>query len=240
MDTLFIDMYHRYFSDYEPLDAFLFHAQEELAGISLAGKKVLEIGCGRGAFSLYLALVSKAEKVIALDEAEGHGAHETYLQRLEEIVGKHSVANLETMKASISKTVFPDETFDVIIANFSLHHVIRSSGYLFKDAKAREDSLHVFQSLKKYLKPGGQIVLREMSRINFWRCMPYRWKMDHIDWQIHPTLKEWLWVLKAAGFVDLSFTFFTPYFLSTWPSMVVRNRLANFFFSSTFYLYGTK
>jgi len=60
----------RYFSDYEPYDAFLFHAQEELAGISIAGKEVLEIGCGRGVFLFYLALSGGAEKVIMFDEAE--------------------------------------------------------------------------------------------------------------------------------------------------------------------------
>ena len=141
MDNGFIDIYHRYFSDYEPIDAFLFHAEEELTGISLAGKKVLEIGCGRGAFSLYMALSAKAEKVIALDEAEGHGAHATYLRHLEEIVSKHSVANVETMKASISKTPiknrmdflchditkrleFADKSFDLIVCKGTLDAVL--------------------------------------------------------------------------------------------------------------------
>jgi SAM-dependent methyltransferase len=240
MDNDFSEIYRRYFLDYENLDAFLFHAQEELTCISLEGKRVLEIGCGRGAFSLYMALSGKAQKVIALDEAEGHGSDEKGFHQLDEIVQKNSISNVETIKSGINKVKIQENTLDLIVANFSIHHVIRSSGYIFKDKKAKEDLLNIFNYLKRYLKKDGQIVLREMSRINFWRFMPYRWKMSHIDWEIHPTLKEWLWVLKTAGFEDLSYTFLTPYFLSKWPSLLVRNRLANFFFSSTFYLYGNK
>ena len=240
METAFQEIYHRYYSDYEPYDAFLFHAQEELKDISLGGKEVLEIGCGRGSFSLYMALSGNAKKVLALDESAGFGADETYLRRLEEIVRNHSINNVETVKASISKTAFHEETFDVIVANFSLHHVIRSSWFSPENEIAQQELLDLCTSLKAYLRKNGTLVLREMSRMNFWRFMPYRWKMSHIDWEIHPTLKEWLLVLNRAGFRDISYAFLTPCFLSSWPSCLVRNRLANFFFSSTFYLYGTK
>ena len=240
MKTAFQEIYHRYYTDYEPYEAFLFHAREELTHCSLEGKEVLEIGCGRGAFSLYMALSGKAKKVLALDESAGFGADETYLRRLEEIVRNHSIGNVETMQTSINKTAFPEESFDVIVANFSLHHVIRSSWSLTDNHKAQEELLELCTSLKSCLRKNGRLVLREMSRINFWRFMPYRWKMSHIDWEIHPTLKEWLLVLNRAGFKNVSCEFFTPYFLSAWPSFLIRNRFANFFFSSTFYLYGAK
>jgi len=240
MEAAFQEIYHRYYSDHEPYDAFLFHAQEELKDLSLEGKEVLEIGCGRGSFSLYMALWGNAKKVLALDESAGFGADETHLRRLEETVRNHSILNVETMKASINTTAFPKERFDVIVANFSLHHVIRSSWFPPENEKAQKELLELCTALKACLRKNGTLVLREMSRMNFWRFMPYRWKMSHIDWEIHPTLKEWLLVLNQTGFKDVSYEFLTPYFLSTWPSFVVRNRLANFFFSSTFYLYGTK
>ena len=238
METTFQDIYHRYYLDYEPYEGFLFHAQEELKDISLNGKEVLEIGCGRGAFSLYMALSGKAKMILALDESAGFGADEAYLRGLEEIVKSQSIVNVETMKASITTVTFPAETFDVIVANFSLHHVVRSSWCLPDNSEAQRELLDLLTALKTCLRKNGILVLREMSRINFWRFMPYRWKMSHIDWEIHPTLREWLAVLKQAGFRDVSYSFLTPCFLSTWPPFIVRNRFANFFFSSTFYLYG--
>ena len=240
MEATFRDIYHQHYLDYEPYEGFLFHAQEELKDISLRGKDVLEIGCGRGAFSLYMALAGKAKKVLALDESAGFGADEAYLRGLEEIVKSQSIDNVETMKTSITDVPFHEGTFDVIVANFSLHHVVRSSWCLPDNSEAQRELLDLLNALKIYLRKDGILVLGEMSRINFWRFMPYRWKMSHIDWEIHPTLREWHGVLNQAGFRDVSYSFLTPYFLSTWPSFIVRNRFANFFFSSTFYLYGTK
>ena len=138
MKTAFQKMYQQYYSDYEPYDAFLFHAQEELKDCFLEGKDILEIGCGRGAFSLFMALSGKAQKVLALDESAGFGADGTNLRRLEEIVRNHSIDNVETIEASISKIPFPEGSFDVIVANFSLHHVIRSSWCLPENQKAQK------------------------------------------------------------------------------------------------------
>ena len=192
--------------------------------------------------------VSQEQKQLTHQGAERRRRRKARKTRKEDThtIGRRGVATPpqksrpKGIKASINKTAFPEEAFDVIVANFSLHHVIHSSWLLPENEKAQKELLDLCTSLKACLRKNGTLVLREMSRMNFWRFMPYRWKMGHIDWEIHPTLKEWLLVLKQAGFRDVSYKFLTPYFLSTWPSFVVRNRLANFFFSSTFYLYGTK
>lgn len=52
MDELFAAVYEKIFTDDEPLDAFLFLAEEQFNGVSLADKTILEIGCGSGALSL--------------------------------------------------------------------------------------------------------------------------------------------------------------------------------------------
>ena len=240
MDKIFYDIYNQYFTDYEPYNAFMFHAEEQLHGLDLQGKDVVEIGCSRGAFSVYMALTKRAKRVIALDEAEGHGADAQHFYKLNEIINKHDIKNLELRKADITKIAFEKESLDIIVANFSLHHAIRSGGYIFKNEQAREELLGILKLSHRYLKSNGFVSLREMSRLNLWRFMPYKWKMSHIDWDIHPTLREWLWALKKADFKNVSYSFLTPFFLCKWPPQLVRNFLANFFFSSTFYLYGHK
>ena len=240
MESLFHEMYHRHFNNHEPYDAFVFHAREQLDGISLAGKRVLEIGCGRGSFSLFMALTCAPTKVTSLDEAEGCGADAALFKQLEDIAQQNSIRTIETIRADIAATDFPEKSFDVIVANFSLHHAIRSGGYIFRDQAAQKEIIFIFEKLRHYLADGGVLVLREMSRINFWRFMPYKWKMGHIEWDIHPTLCEWLWALRKAGFKNVRRAFLTPYFLSRLPSLLVRNSIANFFFSSSFYLYAEK
>ena len=241
MEINFKEIYQRYYADYEPYDAFLFHAQEELAGISLSGKTVLEIGCGRGAFAIYMALAGGAHKVIALDEAEGYGADRENLEQLQAIIERHALVTLEIIKADITASaLFPDECFDLIVSNFAIHHSLHAHRKQASSDEVQNELVKIFINLNRNLNKGGQIVLREMSGINFWRFMPYRWKMSHIDWDIHPSLRQWLMALKEAGFNGITHAFLTPYCLSKWPSLLVRNRLANFFFSSSFYLYGKK
>lgn len=241
MESDFKDLYHRYYLDYEPYDAFLFHAYEELSGISVTGKKVLEIGCGRGAFSLFLALAGGAERVVALDEAEGFGSDKEHLKRFAEIIECHAIGGIEIIKADITTPhLFPDESFDLIVSNFAMHHLLDPH----RDGGAKNDRTHelvgVFKMLNRYLKKGSRMVLREMSGINFWRYMPYHWKMSHIEWELHPSLTQWLRLLRNAGFEEIGHTFLTPFALSQVPPFLVRNSFANFFFSSSFYLYGTK
>jgi SAM-dependent methyltransferase len=241
MEASFKEIYTRYYRDYEPYDAFLFHAREELAGLVLSGKTVLEIGCGRGAFSIYMALAGGADRVIAIDEAEGFGAVKENLSYLQAIVQRHEIPAIRTMKADIIvPALFPDEYFDLIVANFSLHHSLPAHRQRTSKDEVNKELLRMFNNLNRYLTKGGQIVLREMSGINFWRFMPYRWKMSHIDWDIHPSRRQWLVALHNAGFREVRYSFLTPFFLSRWPSLLVRNRFASFFCSSTFYLYGTK
>ena len=239
MDDDFNPLYTRYLAEHEPLDAFLFHADEQLRRISLADKDILEIGCGGGAFSLYMALCGKAKKVIALDEAEGKGFAIKPFKQLQTILQNHKIPNLTVVKSSIYDYAVPENSFDLIVGNFSLHHAIRPFGYLFKNEKARHAALSTFKLLHSLLKDGGMVVLREMSRSNFWRFLPYKWKMSHVDWKGHATLNEWLWIIGKGGFDDVHHTFLTPFFLRTWPSFFIRSKYANFFFSSSFYLYGT-
>ena len=241
MEINFKELYQRYYADYEPYDAFLFHAQEELAGIFLSGKTVLEIGCGRGAFAIYMALAGGAHKVIALDEAEGYGADRENLEQLQAIIERHALVTLEIIKADITASaLFPDEYFDLIVSNFAIHHSLHAHRKPASSDEVQSELVKIFINLNRYLNKGGQIVLREMSGINFWRFMPYRWKMSHIDWDIHPSLRQWLIAMSKAGFKEVRYAFLTPFRLLKWPSPLVRNRFANFFFSSTFYLYGTK
>jgi SAM-dependent methyltransferase len=241
MQITFREVYQRYYADYEPYDAFLLHAQEELAGIPLSGKTVLEIGCGRGAFAIYMALDGGARKVIALDEAEGYGADKRSLQQLQAIIDHHGLVTLEIRKADITASaLFPDEYFDLMVSNFAIHHSLHAHRNQSSRHEVQDELVKLLKNLNRYLKQGGRIVLREMSGINFWRFMPYRWKMSHIDWDIHPSLRQWLIAMRKAGFKETRHAFLTPVCFSKWPSRVVRNRIANFFCSSSFYLYGTK
>ena len=129
--------------------------------IELQSITILEVGCGSGAFSLYLSALGN--HVVALDY---------YLQPLQHISKgkrefeqkKHINLNLDIVMGDIRSMAFPDETFDVVFNSGVLEHystpknrqeilkemsrVTRCSGYL---AIIIPNKLHTFSSLWDFL-----------------------------------------------------------------------------------------
>ncbi len=80
----------------------------------LTGRKVLELGCGAGEASIYLA--KKGADVTATDLSGG------MLKVVERLAKKHDVS-VKTHKTDADQIDFPDGTFDIVYAANLLHHV---------------------------------------------------------------------------------------------------------------------
>lgn len=78
----------------------------------LTGRRVLEIGCGRGAFSRYLA--EHGADLVAADFSSTAVAHAR--TRLEPL-------GVEPIVADIMEIPFPDESFDLVVSQETLEHV---------------------------------------------------------------------------------------------------------------------
>ena len=88
------------------------HALKELG--DLKGKKVLDLGCGAGESSVYLALCGA--EVYACDIAE------EFLKVAGQLAGKHQV-RLQLFQAEASQLPFENDFFDRVYGNGVLHHV---------------------------------------------------------------------------------------------------------------------
>jgi SAM-dependent methyltransferase len=76
------------------------------------GKRVLEIGCGRGAFARYLA--QQGASLVAADFSPAAVSHAR--KRLEGFDATAIVADIQSIP-------FPDESFDVVVSQETLEHV---------------------------------------------------------------------------------------------------------------------
>lgn len=107
---------------------------------SLPGKRILDVGCGNGQYSVFFAMLG-AEAYgcditpVGIDVANRIAATNGVTDRC-----RFSVQNA----ASLS---YPDEHFDVVFLHEVLHHAIKYPG--------------VVEEVRRVLKPGGMVVVAE-------------------------------------------------------------------------------
>lgn len=97
---------------------------------------VLEVGCGTGAFSQRIAQTTGAH-VVAADQSPRMAA-------------LASMRGLTALVADVQALSFPDESFDVVIANWMLYHV--------------PDLDRALAELRRVLRPGGRLIATTMGR----------------------------------------------------------------------------
>lgn len=212
-----------------------YHFQEQLLGIPLNKKTVLELGCGKGFFALWLALVGNAAKVIAIDEYEGFGEDKNNYGFFEKTIEENGV-NIELVKMDFLKNKFESGSFDIVVANYALHHIVRTGKYISNDPGTRKQWIDVFFEIRRILKKDGVLILKEVTRFNLWRFLPLRFR--YMDWEIHPTKKEFAHVIRKAGFKNVDSRNVVNYKLRCISSLLNKNPLFSFFINPNFYFFA--
>ena len=222
----------------EAFEKFRWLIEEQLNNISLSDKRVLEVGCGSGFISLFLAMCTDVKQVIALDEAVGEGSPINVTKPLKEAITSFGLSNIAVQEIDIMANNFPNGCFDIIIANNSLHHVI-TPGLLSENQIARQGYLSVFIELERLLTPGGVLLIWEYSRRSFWQWSPIKLRYKFIDWELHPTLAEWLGVIKDSGLKIERCEYKVPYAFRN-MKLLFSNPVAQFFIYPSFYITASK
>ena len=112
------------------------------------GMKIGEIGAGEGYFTFKLSKrVGPAGKIYAND------IRQSVLDTIQNRIKKENIENIIVLLGSTEDPYFPEENFDLIVMMLVYHEL--------------EKPVIYFQNLKKYLKPGGTVVVIERD--------PERW-----------------------------------------------------------------
>jgi ubiquinone/menaquinone biosynthesis C-methylase UbiE len=140
----------------------LYHATATQAG-GLAGKRVLEVGCGRGGGASYLTRTLKPASYVGLD---------LNMSGIEFCRRRHRLADLEFVQGDAEDLPFPDESFDALVNVESSHcyphfdrflnevgRVLRPGGvFLYADLRRRSHSTHWGSTIAD--APGLRVVSR--------------------------------------------------------------------------------
>jgi len=154
---------------------------------------ILDLGCGTGAELKYIFDKTPNAHVVCVDVSE---------KMLDILRGKYSeyIDNLDIICQSFLEMEFGIEKFDYIIACSTLHHLLA------------EDKLELYRKIKRSLKPGGVVLVRDYISLSEEEELTRREKylnlievgdidknrIYHID--IPLTVAHEEKILKAAGF----------------------------------------
>jgi len=131
------------------IDPRIYHVQLILRTFGdLAGKRVLDAGCGKGRFARILKERHPASTILALDLAEA--------------MLKFVPAGIETCAGSLVALPFAAESFDAAYATESLEHAV--------------DIEQAVAELCRVVKPGGRIVIIDKNAEQWGRLETPEWE----------------------------------------------------------------
>jgi 2-polyprenyl-3-methyl-5-hydroxy-6-metoxy-1,4-benzoquinol methylase len=127
----------------EDHDDSLWHemVKKHLRAEDLSGRRVLEIGCGRGGFSCWLARQTRpgAPELTAADFSA------SALDRAKAQAARHGLTGIQWMQEDVQRLSFADGSFDTVISCETVEHV--------------PDVARAVRELARVLRPGGRLVL---------------------------------------------------------------------------------
>lgn len=203
------------------------------AGIELAGRRVLDVGCGPGTYALWTALHG-AEYVLGI-EPEADGSTSGTLDRFRATVSRLGIGDrVEVASAFLQDLEVHEKPFDVVVMYNVINHLDEDAvTRLHKDASAADRFVTLLGALPDMMSEGGYLILADCGRLNFWGRLGLRSPAaPSIDWDIHQQPEVWVDVLSKLGFREHDVRWSPQFPLGR----VSANRLVQYFTGSHFVL----
>lgn len=214
-----------------------FHLDYLFHNIDFAGKKVLDVGGGKGLLTFYAA--TKGAKSVICLEPESDGSSSGMNKGFNEIKFKISssmpVELLPLTLQDYMNTVLNNE-FDVVVMHNSINHLNEEACInLLKDKLSYQTYHEIFSKVYEIMKERGQLIIADCSNRNFLNDIGVKnFLVPTIEWHKHQTPRIWISLLKEIGFKNPQVEWKSPNSLGKIGKMFMANSVASYLTSSNF------
>jgi SAM-dependent methyltransferase len=186
---------------YRSAARYRFRGEFLFRGVPIGGSRVLEIGCGTGAWAIWAALAGAAKVTGIEPEAEGSSANslDRFRSNLEKLGLQERV---EARRCTLQELPLSPEPFDLAIMYNVINHLDEDAVvWLHNRRAAKKRYIALLQKLRLHLNPEGWVVVADCGRDNLWPRLGLRSPfMPTIEWQKHQNPEIWTDVFERAGF----------------------------------------
>jgi len=207
---------------------FLYH------DIEFAGKRILDVGGGAGAHSLYAASSGASHVLMLEPEADGgsHGMISKFISNRNEL-GHSNVEILETTFQDFSAR---EDTFDIVLIQDTINHLDeRACIDLHLNKASREIYRALFNKVGSMVNPGAQLLFSDCSSRNLFPALGLRNRFDPaIEWHKHQPQGVWTQLLEEVGFERVALRWSSPARFGTVGQTLFGNAPSAYVFTSHF------
>ncbi len=187
---------------YKSSRRFLQRGSSIFSDVDFSGKSVLDVGCGRGAWSFWAKLQGAGEVWGLEPELDGatSGTRDKF-NLIKKDLGLDDSINVHNLKL---QDLFTDKKFDIIILYNVINHLDEDSVVHYAPGTSSHGNLvKLAQFLKSYLSPDGQIIFTDAGKVNYFSKLGITPPLARtIEWEKHLEPNDWMKVFSEAGFRD--------------------------------------
>ncbi|QOY92307.1 class I SAM-dependent methyltransferase [Paludibaculum fermentans] len=188
---------------------FPVRARQLFGDIDLRGKRVLEVGCGRGEFCLW-AGVHGASRAVGLEpRSDGFYDAANYLEQFRKLAARLDLSGVEIEPKKLQEHEAPDGSYDLVLSVASINHVDEPAcARLHEDTQARAAFSRIFTDLARIMARGGKVVIIDAMRRNLFGDLGLRSPFNPaVTWGKHQQPHLWADLFSGIGFTAPRITY---------------------------------
>lgn len=216
------------------------HVRYFFGNIDLRGKRVLDVGGGRGLLSFWTAVNGGIAVCL---EPEFEGSSEDMQDSFRTLAQSLQISSARAQQLAVTFQDYDtDEKFDLIALANSINHLNeRATVNLQHDPAAVSEYASYFRKMLSLLNREGRVIILDCDRYNFFNMLGLKSPfMPTIEWHKHQSPYFWRKLLESAGFKVVGISWSSPNSLGRLGRILLGNRLVAYFLLSHFRLEAVK